>query len=73
MLQSSNLVQGRHTPLMHACLLLQAGWMASVHSGTPVDAHTPDWQLSPDAQSEFLEHVHCTLVCVASHLALGPH
>jgi hypothetical protein len=60
-------VHGPQTPATHASLLPQS--LFEEQAGVQM----PEAQASPGAQSLLAEHVQCTVECVATHSALGPH
>jgi hypothetical protein len=47
------------------------GWQSLFEPQAAVQS--PETQTSPDAQLALTAHVHSNVVCVAVHLALGPH
>jgi len=55
------------TPLLHDSPTPQSAF--EQHPG----AQTPPEHISPSAQSALAEQVHCSVVCVDVHCALGPH
>jgi hypothetical protein len=71
-LQSSNVEQAPHAPLMQASPDGHADAGES-QPERPLDEQTPDAQVSPEEQSVSCEHVHCIPECVAWQTALGPH
>ena len=65
-LQSSNVEQAPHEPLMHAWPDGHAEPGAGdAQPEKPLDEQTPDAHVSPEEQSVSWEHVHCMPECVA--------
>jgi hypothetical protein len=71
-LQSANVEQAPHAPFLHTSPFRQPAGGLQPAFGL-FGAQTPLGHVSPDAQSLSFEHVHCTEVWVAMHVAFGPH
>jgi hypothetical protein len=69
-LHSAKLEQGPHVPLLHTCPIGQPMKLQEVEL---LGEQIPDEQVSGGVQSVSTVQVHCIPLCVAAHVAVGPH